>query len=677
MSRSTFPFAIPFDDVAAGVANDVSFLSEGKPAGDNGRIIVRGGRFIEEGTGRRIRFFGTNLGATQAYPEPADARLIARRLAKAGVNVVRLHHLDNCWLINRGGSIWDRNRPDRQQFDPAQIEKLDGLVAQLKSQGIYVNINLKVSKELTPADGMPESITKVPYPHQKRIDFFQRRMIDLQKDYARKLLTHVNPHTGMAYTDDPAVAFVEINNENALLGFWTRNIGAGLEKLPEPFLGELIDLWNRWLRARGKPGNERAVPLGADDARWTEYIAFLADTEEAYADEMLGFLRSDLKVRGNICLSQIDYGGILGMRRERRMDFTDAHAYWQHPHFPGGAWDAQNWTIENTPQVAAMGEQGFGALGGLALTRIVGKPYAVSEYDHPAPSDYACEMLPTFAAFAAVQDWDALYTFAANDYGQVRKPDHILGYFDQNNHPAKWAFYAAAALVFRQGLISPAAASARLELPQPLNSTSYHFDEAWRKVLGSLAPGFLTRRLGVSETPLASGAAPRVSLEGIAAAPDAARIDTTAAGQVFVAAGSSAAIVAGYIGGATIVAGDLTITTAAFGNNFASVAAVATDGRPLAESRRILVTVCGRVENQQMTWNQARTTIGTGWGHGPTLAEHVPATLTVEGAAKRSVYRLDARGQRSGQVSAQTTVGGLTFAVSPADQTLWYEIAAT
>ena len=195
MPTGFFQFPLQWDDTSSGVATDVSFLND-KPAGKNGHIVARDGHFIEENTGKRIRFFGTNIGAGEAFPEKADAELIAKRLAKAGVNIVRLHHLDNPWAIQSGGSIWDPNRPDRQQLDPAQLDKLDYLIYQLKEQGIYVNINLKVSKELTPADGMPEIASRMSkFTHQKRMDFFQKRMIELQKDYARKLLTHRNPYT--------------------------------------------------------------------------------------------------------------------------------------------------------------------------------------------------------------------------------------------------------------------------------------------------------------------------------------------------------------------------------------------------------------------------------------------------------------------------------------------------
>ena len=39
--------------------------------------------------------------------------------------------------------------------------------------------------------------------------FFDRQARDWQRAYMKRILTHVNPHTGPAYKDDPALAVVE------------------------------------------------------------------------------------------------------------------------------------------------------------------------------------------------------------------------------------------------------------------------------------------------------------------------------------------------------------------------------------------------------------------------------------------------------------------------------------
>ncbi len=51
----------------------------------------------------------------------------------------------------------------------------------------------------------------------KVIDRISPAFIEDQIAFARELLTHVNPHTGSSYAEDPAVVIVEINNENGLL----------------------------------------------------------------------------------------------------------------------------------------------------------------------------------------------------------------------------------------------------------------------------------------------------------------------------------------------------------------------------------------------------------------------------------------------------------------------------
>ena len=76
-----------------------------------------------------------------------------------------------------------------------------------------------------------------------------------------------------------------------------------------------------------------------------------------------------------------------------------------------------------------------GTLRDLAEYRVAGKPYSVSEYNHPAPNDYRAEMLPELATFAAFQDWDMIYLFDYGDYGAGAPTDKINGYFGISQRP--------------------------------------------------------------------------------------------------------------------------------------------------------------------------------------------------------------------------------------------------
>jgi len=102
---------------------------------------------------------------------------------------------------------------------------------------------------MVPELGFPESVKQIPN-FQKKVDKVNRRMIELQKQYAKDLLDRVNPYTGIKYKDDPAVMVIEINNENSLAGWPGEAPGAGVTAWPEPFRGEMKGLWNKWLVKR-------------------------------------------------------------------------------------------------------------------------------------------------------------------------------------------------------------------------------------------------------------------------------------------------------------------------------------------------------------------------------------------------------------------------------------------
>lgn len=211
-----FPFVMPWDDASSGTLTDASYLNA-KPAGVNGFIVPKGSHFVESGTGRRVRFLAINFSEQQAFPAHVDAEKIAAHLANQGYNLICLQHVDNNWGSS-SGTLIDASFPDHQHLNPSHFETLDYLLAQLKKKGIYFNINLHVSRQFTAADGFPASVSRIPFSFDKRVDEYDRRMIALQKSYARDLLTHVNPYTGLADTADPAMAVVEINNENSLVG---------------------------------------------------------------------------------------------------------------------------------------------------------------------------------------------------------------------------------------------------------------------------------------------------------------------------------------------------------------------------------------------------------------------------------------------------------------------------
>lgn len=238
---SWFPFTMPWDDASDGITN-IGGLVLDAPAGKHGFLKVKDGHFhFEDGT--RVRFWGVNLTAAANFPTQEESEKIAARFAKLGFNIVRLHHMDS---NNEPRGIFEKAK-DTSTLSEKQLERLDYLIYQLKQRGIYVDINLHVGRKFTEADGVADA-KNLPR-NSKQATMFNKKLIELQKDYAAKLLTHLNPYTGLRYTEDPCVALVETTNENTLFTPWTSGalFGKTDEALPEVYMKELDSLWNQWL----------------------------------------------------------------------------------------------------------------------------------------------------------------------------------------------------------------------------------------------------------------------------------------------------------------------------------------------------------------------------------------------------------------------------------------------
>jgi len=248
-----FPFVLSYEPTDS-ITNISEWLD--RPAGKHGFIRAENGHFVTDAG--RIRLWATNLCFEACFPTKEEAERLAKRLASLGINCVRMHHMDN-------RHIWGKS-PNKLTIDPEMLDKLDYLIYQLKLHGIYTNLNLHVSREFGPAEGFP-AVEGLPN-YDKGIDNFEPRMIEYQKKYARDLLTHVNPYTGTAYINEPAIAMVEINNENAAFDEYRKG---AFDHLPEPYASQLRKLWNAWLKkkygsddALRKAWNAQRQPLGEE-----------------------------------------------------------------------------------------------------------------------------------------------------------------------------------------------------------------------------------------------------------------------------------------------------------------------------------------------------------------------------------------------------------------------------
>jgi len=663
-----FEFSMPDRDTSA-TAVDLSFLNEAS-AGEAGFVEVRNGHFVD-GRGEPVRFFGSNVTFASCFPDKALAPVIALRMKRMGYNVLRFHHMD---MRAAPAGIWQK---DMETFDAGQLDKLDWFIYHLKRNGIYTNLNLHVSRNYPGSE----------YAHHhfnfgKSIDQFYEPYIAMQKDFARQLLTHENPYTGANYLEEPAIAFVEINNENSLLSNWWL-----LPELKDAHRASLQRRWREWLPgAAGEGSDADLFAIAADYAGSSPeerrlFWDFLMETELGYVAEMKQFLKDGLGVRSLICDTQASYSGVAGVLREARYsDFIDLHAYWQHPSFPDAQWSLTDWLIPNTSMVA---DDAAGTLERFGQHRVQGMPLTISEYDHPAPNFFVAEMYPMLNAVAAFQDWDGIYHF---NYSVPGEEARITGFFSETGHPLKEVFLPVGAALFRMRAVSSGGNPIRLMLPEAavldqlvatgdrLRLHRSNMDRVWEQA-GASPALVLQRRmevvLGGDELALAE-APPSPEAPWTSSTGELRWDHRDSAAATFTVDAPAAKVAVGYLGGQEVTLGEVTIRMDSTEHNWASIALVSLDGEPLATTKKALLVAAGRAENTGMVWNAAQTTVGADWGEGPTHVEGIPAILRFDDLAPFRVNALDAAGNSKGTVEVVSSRELQYVSIGAEHETLWY-----
>ena len=689
------PFELPWNDSTASLT-DVSGLLDA-PAGRDGFIRVEDGHFVDGG-GERFRILGVNMSFSGNFPDHDDAGKVAGRLAKFGINCVRLHHVDT---RRAPDGIWDAETETKQALDPDRLDRLDNFVAELKARGIYVNINLKIGREAVEADGIPSPDALPRF--DKGPDHFYPRLIELQQAYARDLLTHENPYTETRYVDETSVATIEINNESGLIFQWANG---SLDDLPAPYEAVLQADWNAYLReeyadtdslrsawqsADDSEQDEQSlsdehglgddsIPLLSNDAFGTwvsaaqhDWMSFLLERERKYNETMYSYIRDDLGAKQPITGTQI---GFTTHDSQLGHDLIDIHGYWKHPQFPGESWDSQEWIVENDSILNA----DESVLHRLMSARLEGTPYTVSEYNHPAPNTYSSEAIPLLAAYAAFQDWDGIYFYSyshTNDYASRS----INNFFDIIGHTPKMLMMPVAAhLLLRSDIDSARETAVSTRNREEL--TDYLVESEgglWRlpvldESLSSTAPLIHQTVLRYGDDPEAA-TIPAIDAEIDRYVSDTGELiwDRSDPERSFVTVRTPET--KGFVGfvpeGSISLGPNTTLTIGETMQGWANVFLTKTD-----DSRWLLVA-SGYAENEGMEWtDDEHTSVGEQWGSGPPLIEPIPLRLQfdTEGDAV-NVYALDECGARTAEVEVASQEGGSTVIdLMDTRESLWYEI---
>ncbi len=655
---------------------DVSFLLDA-PAGKHGFIQVKDGH-LATGDGQRIRLWGVNItdwsAGSRQIPTKEDAPFWAATLARFGVNCVRFQFLD----LETPRGLIDGTRADTRALDPEALDREDLFIAELEKRGIYIDFNLLVGRPFKAADGVEDA--NLLRQGSKGTSLYDRRLIELQKEYARELIGHLNPYTKLKYTEDPAVALIEINNENAL------NIGY---RAPSTFyLQELTGIYNDWLAKHRTPeemAQLRAITGATADApvrlmQWRSLAAsaprlrfateaeFYNDVQHNYFAEMETYLKRTLGSK-SLVIATADHShsnsGYPVLLATMSMDVIDGHDYWEHPET----------YVRKSPMV---NEPLNSTVVELSRSAIAGKPYTVSEVNDPFPNDYDGEGIPILVSYGLLQDWDGIlwYTFEPKvDPGW--KP-YAGDPFDISLDPVKMPELAEGALMFLRGDVEKA---------QSIEQRSYSEQQVFDSMLLPMTerpyftPGFPLWLPLEQEVRISSLDGPPTQAFAENPEPDPIVSDThqlawytspQKTGLVTVNTPRTQALI-GFVRANGRADSNLEVQV---DNTFCSILLSSLDDKAIAESSKLLLVAGGRVENTGQEWNSAGTDV-TNWGASPTVIEQVRGTLTLRhlnGARAVMLQPIDGAGQPKGRAFPATKKDDGWVMTLGEPVTTWYEI---
>ncbi len=413
-------------------------------------------------------------------------------------------------------------------------------------------------------------------------------------------------------------------------------------------------------------------PETATPDRQMDVTRFLADTEKQHYDAFRQWLRDDMHCHAMITGTIVF--GPLGLYGQSGMDFIDTHAYWQHPRFPGRAWDPSNWYIQ---QFAMVDHPAQATLWNLTAAHLVGKPLTVTEYNEPAPNDYQVECVPEIASFAAAQDWDGVWLFDYGDLTKGGKPAPF-NFFSMGNNPSKWGFMAIGAAIFRGGAITPLQQAVTIPLAHgaavlpSLAALQFRNGLSLMADLGDLAGVRWTDLLRDRAYVTLAGRHSRI-LPGPALAIAQGSARTTLIWHVqkhksfYQATGAGALVWVGWANGAAPDDAAVRLQRP----RFAAIAMAALDGSTFARSRKVLLAACGRCENSGMRFTADRRSVGRHWGHPPVLIEPVDASVELPAVMVGRGWSIKPLSAMGAAVGPRVRIGR-RIVLHRSDATIWY-----
>jgi hypothetical protein len=687
----------PAKEVVPGVIDMERWLDG--PAGKHGGVrMVKEGFAFEDGT--PIKFWGVNLSYTASAPDHPTAEFTSARFAKYGVNAVRMHKFS--YPAGQGG-IGDPN--DSALWDPKGLDQFDYFSARLKEKGVYFGWSHTYGFKVVPGDRKRllayDEIEKNLQGNTYAFIHFAEDVQNLIIEKVVNLLKHKNPYTGLTYADEPALSFIELQNEDDIF-FYTSEKAFNAcptykKRFEEKFAAwlnehyrsqeQLRKAWGDALRPSETLADANIEPQlnpwffgedhlpgqkGGQRRRLLDTAAFLHAEQDRFYGKFVGAIR-DAGYKGPLNGSPWQAPPML------------PHYYNLYSDYKVGYIDRHNYFGGKGPEMfdSMLRRPGSGYLG-TGFQQVADRPFALSEWIHVYPNVYAVEGPPIVGVYGmGLQGWDASYEFQSQANRRVF--DDTAGGFPwgvwKADVPTSLGQYPALARMIYRGDVKQGEVISRrrvslAELAEGRFSFSDNVEQRGDlKVFGGSVPPEALAAGGVvvefTDKPQPS-LLPDMSRyrQGSVIKSTTGQLAWDTSGQGFFTVNTAATkAVVGFTDGKEQTLGDVKVRLE---TPFASFFLTALEpGEDLSGGKRALITVLARQSNTGFTYFAPDNQVLNNGGQ-PILLEPVKATFTIAGRPVESVQILDHDGRRTGRTlpvkDGQFTISGAK------DKAIYYEV---
>ena len=696
---------------------DMSDLLD-KPAGAHGFLKSAGKDFVFE-DGTPVKFWG--IGASMTETVEAQQRQ-ARFYAKHGINMIRQHPVEGVLGALQGG-------PGQRHFDAERLDRFDRWFSILKEHGIYMTWSIFYHHVALPDQGIdPALYHELPNRGAGKDTYgmatFVQEYQDSQWQYARLLLDHVNPYTGLAYKDDPALAIVEARNEDSV--FFHNPLGESFVRgQSHPHhAARLKQMWQQWVKNRygndqalagawgaglrtsssnNSDGSVRSRPdsvdetnmyiyaaweMEADGPRWNknaerkrmgDFIRFLAEMQRQTYTTYEQRLR-DLGYEAVVVSTAWKAGGAAAeaanLWTDDSVDAIDRHNY------SGGGAGGHGITTGAVSNNTHLSKPGRGILSS-GLWQVEDKPFIMTEWTQKPPNQWKAEIAPLMAFYGmGLQGWDASYHFAGsrsymgngwpsmNSY--VTETPHYIGQFPALATAIYHGHFDEGPLVAARRLPTDEAFSGIDALARTQGQGGYDENDLLAHgdtPVEALAIGRVTLKVADGQTPsYQSELSDSWNSRMQKVRSNTGQLAWDYARQVVTVQSEKTQ---GLIGFATGQSYDLPgVTIENIDTPFISLLLTPLDNRPLIESTHVLITAMARDKQYGTVYNTDGTEL-LDTGGPPLLLEPVQATLAFKGGPIASVKAVDVYGVPTERELERT---GNTVRIDGRYATYYYEV---